>query len=74
MLKICGVVNDIDEAKEFEEIVKVFLIKQRINNLSSGNKNKDFKNTNLNFIKKLTENNSILEKSKEKKFNVKNNS
>ena len=74
MLKICGVVNDIAEAKEFEEIVKVFLIKQRINNLSSSNKNKDFKNTNLNFIKKLTKNHSVIEKSKEKKFNVKNNS
>ena len=55
-MKICGVVNDLNEAKEVEEIIKVFLIKQRINNLTSVGKNKKIKNPNLNFIKKITDN------------------
>ena len=71
ILKIGGVVNDKDEAKEVEEIIKVFLIKQRINNLSSVDQTKKINNPDLNFMKKISKDYKILKNSKIKKDNRK---
>lgn len=42
-MKIAGVVNNYNEALEIEDIVKNFIIKERILNLSSLNKGQNFK-------------------------------
>jgi len=44
-LKIAGVINNHQEALDFEDIVKVFLIEKRILNLSSLKTSKALKNT-----------------------------
>jgi len=49
-MKIVGVVNNYKEALEIEEIVKVFIIKQRIFNLLSNEKNKNLKDINSNVM------------------------
>jgi len=49
-LKIVGVVSEYKEALEIEEIVKVFLIEQRILNLPSVKQNKHQENVNSNSI------------------------
>ena len=49
-LKIAGVVNDYKDAVEIEEIVKVFLIKKRINDLLSLEKRKNFEKLNSNIV------------------------
>jgi hypothetical protein len=50
-LKIVGVVSDYNEAKDIENIVKVFVIKQRICNLLSLEKEKNFEKVESNFNK-----------------------
>jgi hypothetical protein len=51
-LKIAGVINDHQEALDIEDIVKVFIIEQRILNLSSLKTKKVLKNaTNPDIIK-----------------------
>jgi len=47
-LKIVGVVNDYNEALDIEDIVKIFIIKQRIFNLLSLEKKKNFEKDNSN--------------------------
>jgi len=72
-LNIVGVVNDYNEALEIEEIVKVFLIKQRIINLLSLEKNKHYENDNSNvaiFSKKDFKNSETTD---EKILHLKNN-
>ena len=49
-LKIAGVVNDYNYAVEIEEIVKVFIIKQRINALFSLEKNKKYIKNDRNHV------------------------
>ena len=49
-LKIVGVVNNYNEALDIEEIVKVFTIEQRIFNLLSLEKEKNFENANSNIM------------------------
>jgi hypothetical protein len=49
-MKIVGVVNNYKEALEIEEIVKVFIIKQRIFNLLSNEKNKNLEDINSNVM------------------------
>ena len=43
-MKIAGVVNNYNEALEIEDIVKNFIIEEKILNLSSLSKTKNFKN------------------------------
>jgi len=52
-LKIAGVVNEYKDAVEIEDIVKVFLVKKRINDLLSLEKRKNFEKLNSNLIKYL---------------------
>lgn len=47
-MKIVGVVNDYNEALDIEDIVKIFIIKQRIFNLLSLEKKKNFEKDNSN--------------------------
>ena len=47
-LKIVGVVNDYNEALDIENIVKVFIIKQRICNLLSLEREKNFEKVDSN--------------------------
>ena len=49
-MKIVGVVNDYKEALNIEDIVKVFVIEQRIFNLLSDSKNKNYSDINSNTI------------------------
>ena len=47
-LKFAGVVSEYKDAVEIEDIVKVFLIKKRINDLLSLDKRKNFEKLNSN--------------------------
>lgn len=49
-LKFAGVVSEYKEAVEIEDIVKVFLIKKRINDLLTLEKRKKFEKINSNEI------------------------
>ncbi len=49
-MKIVGVINDYKEALNIEEIVKVFVIEQRIFNLLSDSKNKSYNDIDSNTI------------------------
>jgi hypothetical protein len=49
-LKFAGVVNEYKDAVEIEDIVKVFLIKKRINDLLSLEKRKNLEKLNSNVI------------------------
>jgi len=72
-LKIVGVINDYKEALEIEDIVKVFVIKQRISNLLSLERNTNYKNNNSNFIVFKTNNANYFSDSDEKNLHIKNN-
>jgi len=49
-MKIAGVVNEYKDAVEIEDIVKVFIIKKRINDLLSLEKRKNFEKLNSNVV------------------------
>ena len=49
-MKIVGVVNDYKEALDIEGVVKVFIIEQRIFNLLSLEKKKNFENADSNIM------------------------
>jgi len=65
-LKIAGVVNEYKDAVEIEDIVKVFLIKKRINDLIILEKQKNFSKSNSNLNRNLLNNLKILNDSDEK--------
>jgi len=72
-LKIVGVINDYKEALEIEDIVKVFVIKQRISNLLSLERNNNFKNNNTNLMIFKSNDVDYLTNSDEKILQIKNN-
>lgn len=72
-MKIVGVVNDYKEALEIEDIVKVFVVKQRISNLLSLERNNNIKNDNSNFMIFKTNNENYFSNSDEKNLHIKNN-
>lgn len=47
-MKIVGVVNDYKEAESIEDIVKVFVVKQRISTILSNNKEKNYEDIEPN--------------------------
>jgi hypothetical protein len=49
-MKIAGVVNEYKDAVEIEDIVKVFIINKRINDLLSLEKRKSFEKLNSNDV------------------------
>jgi len=72
-LKIVGVINDYKEALEIEDIVKVFVIKQRISSLISLERDNNYKSDNSNFMIFKTNNVNYLNNSDEKIIPIKNN-
>ncbi|KYK22507.1 hypothetical protein AYK24_02210 [Thermoplasmatales archaeon SG8-52-4] len=72
-MKIVGVINDYKEALEIEDIVKVFVIKQRISNLLSLERNNNFKNNNTNLMIFKSNDVDYLTNSDEKILQIKNN-
>lgn len=72
-MKIAGIVNDYNEALEIESIVKVFLIKRRIINLLSIEKNKNFEKANSNMMTFSKSDFKYSQASKGKILHVKNN-
>ena len=69
-MKIAGVILNIEDAKEIEDIVKVFVIKERISDLLPSRKNKNKKITNAmeisrKYDNKLIENYKINTSSKD---------
>ena len=73
-LKIAGVVNEYKDAVEIEDIVKVFLIKKRINDLLSLEKRKNFEKLNSNLIRVPIDDTKYLNNYDEKILHNKNNS
>jgi len=65
-MKIAGVVNEYKDAVEIEDIVKVFIIKKRINDLISLEKMKNFEKINSNKITLSTEDIKYFNNSDEK--------
>lgn len=49
-MKIVGVINEYKEAKDIEDIVRVFTIEKRISDLFQNNINKSLKDDNTNMI------------------------
>ena len=72
-MKIVGVINDYKEALEIEDIVKVFVIKQRISSLISLERDNNYKSDNSNFMIFKTNNVNYLNNSDEKNLQIKNN-
>ena len=72
-MKIVGVVNDYNEALDIEDIVKVFTIEQRIFNLLSLEKEKNFENANSNIMIFSTDDVKYAETSNKKISHVKIN-
>ena len=72
-MKIVGVINDYKEALEIEDIVKVFVIKQRISSLISLERDNNYKSDNSNFMIFKTNNVNYLNNSDEKIIPIKNN-
>ena len=72
-MKIAGVISDYKEALEIEDIVKVFVIKKRISNLLSLERNNNFKNDNSNFMVIKKNNENYFDNSDEKILQIKNN-
>ena len=73
-LKIAGVVNEYKDAVEIEDIVKVFLVKKRINDLLSLEKRKNFGKLNSNLIGISIDDIKYLNNYDEKILHNKNNS
>lgn len=73
-LKIAGVVNEYKDAVEIEDIVKVFLVKKRINDLLSLEKRKNFEKLNSNLIGISIDDIKYLNNYDEKILHNKNNS
>lgn len=73
-LKIAGVVNEYKDAVEIEDIVKVFLVKKRINDLLSLEKRKNFGKLNSNLIGISIDDIKYLNNYDEKILHSKNNS
>jgi len=73
-LKIAGVVNDYKEALDIEDIVKAFIIKQRIFNILSLEKKKNFdSDEDTNIIIKPVNYDQYAESSNKKIILIKNN-
>jgi hypothetical protein len=72
-LKIVGVVNDYKEALEIEDIVKAFVIKQRISKILSLERNNNFKNESSNLMIFKTNDVDYLDNSDGKNLRIKNN-
>ena len=72
-MKIVGVVNNYKEALEIEEIVKVFIIKQRIFDLLSDEKNKNLEDVNSNVMVFSSNEIKNIELSDEKNLHAKIN-
>jgi hypothetical protein len=73
-MKIAGVVNEYKDAVEIEDIVKVFLIKKRINDLISLEKMKNFEKINSNLVTPPIDDIKFLNNSDEKIIHNKINS
>ena len=73
-LKIAGVVNEYKDAVEIEDIVKVFLVKKRINDLISLEKRKNFEKIKSNLIRISIDDIKYLNNYDEKILHNKNNS
>lgn len=73
-LKIAGVVNEYKDAVEIEDIVKVFLVKKRINDLISLEKRKNFEKIKSNLIGISIDDIKYLNNYDEKILHNKNNS
>ena len=71
-MKIAGVVNEFKDAVEIEDIVKVFLIKKRINDLLTLEKRKNFEKLNTNLVKISINDIKFLNNSDEKILHNKN--
>lgn len=71
-MKIVGVVNDYKEALEIEDIVKAFVIKQRISKILSLERNNNFKNESSNLMIFKTNDVDYLGNSDEKNLRIKN--
>lgn len=65
-MKIAGVVNEYKDAVEIEDIVKVFLIKKRINDLISLEKRKNFEKINSNKVELSIDDMKYMNNSDEK--------
>ena len=74
MLKIVGVINEYKEAQDIEEIVKVFVIEQRISNLFSCKKNEFLDDINSSVMILSKNDVKSVETSNEDTFHNKNNS
>ena len=73
-MKIAGVVNDYKEALDIEDIVKAFIIKQRIFNILSLEKKKNFdSDEDTNIIIKPVNYDQYAESSNKKIILIKNN-
>lgn len=72
-MKIVGVVNDYKEALEIEDIVKAFVIKQRISKILSLERNNNFKNESSNLMIFKTNDVDYLDNSDGKNLRIKNN-
>jgi hypothetical protein len=72
-LKIVGVVNDYKEALEIEDIVKVFVVKQRISSLLPLERNSSLKNESSDLMIFKTNNIDYINNSNGKNINEKNN-
>ena len=71
-LKIVGIVNDFDDATLIEDIVKVFLIENRINSLFSLNKKKNLDNPNQKLDEFFENDLEFKENSNRKLLRIKN--
>ena len=72
-MKIAGVVIDYKDALDIEDIVRVFIIKKRIYNILSLEKNKNFKKANSNIMKFPKNDSKYAETSDEKILHTKIN-
>ena len=71
-LKIVGTVNDFNDANTIEDIVKIFLVENRIYNLLSLEKKKNFKKESQKITTFLENDLKFEENSNEKFLQIKN--
>ena len=72
-MKIAGVIENYEEAEEIENIVKVFVIKERISNLQSLKENKKLKKRSANKTTSIDDNKRIKTFNKSTFHNNSNN-
>ena len=73
ILKIVGVVNEYKQALEIEDIVKVFLIEKRINNILSLEKSRKLENENSDLMIFSKENDENVNHFNNEKIVIKKN-